>query len=266
VRFADPLDGWVFGPDLWSTHDGGSTWSKSTLAGVWTLEAADDRVYAMARDISIGYDVIESSDPGSDIWTPTVSMTIGAGPVPSSELVLQRTAGWAVEVDRTVVGGARLTSGHWASWPAPCANNGGEAVVGASTPSSLVAICEEGIWGPSGYPGPLAVRAYFSGNAGATFFLGGIVPGDANASGSVVASPMPGAAVTNSLVGTEDRLVETLNDGASWQVVATTSDDMQFAYLGFTSASQGVAIETGQDPSRMLMTFNGGRSWSPVTF
>jgi hypothetical protein len=266
VRFADPFDGWVFGPDLWSTHDGGSTWHESTLAGVWNVEASQGRVYALARDVSIGDDVVEAGVTGSDAWTPTVSMQMGAGPVPASQLVLEGAAGWAVDVDRVVVGGARLVAGRWAAWPAPCANNGGEAAVGASTPSSVVAICEEGIWGPSGYSGPMAVRAYFSSNGGTTFFLGGIVPGDANASGDVVASPAPGAAVTDSSDGTQRRLIETFNDGASWQVVATVPDFMLFTYLGFTSSSQGVAIESGQDPSRMLMTFNGGRSWSPVNF
>ncbi len=34
VRFADPDNGWAFGPELWVTHDGGTRWSHPTLPGV----------------------------------------------------------------------------------------------------------------------------------------------------------------------------------------------------------------------------------------
>jgi hypothetical protein len=268
VRFADPLDGWAFGPELWSTHDGGIHWTKNSLNTVWSLEAARGHVHAVALEQSTGDYAIESSVTTADAWVKTGALQLGAGPVPAPDLVLQGATGWAIENDRTVVGGARLVSGHWVAWRAPCATNGGTAVVGAPTVSSLVAICEQGIWGPSGYKGPPAVRAYFSGNGGATFYLGGTVPGQPDGSGTVVASPAPGVAVTDILTGTHRDLVETFNSGASWRVVATASAaTARFTYLGFTSASQGVAIESGPTAiSVLLMTFDGGRTWSPVSF
>jgi hypothetical protein len=61
-------------------------------------------------------------------------------------------------------------------------------------------------------------------------------------------------------------LVETFNSGASWRIVATVPESLQFTYLGFTSSSQGVAIESGSQTSVLLMTFDGGRVWSPVKF
>jgi hypothetical protein len=267
VRFADANNGWVFGPELWSTHDGGAHWSRSALMGVWTLEAADGDVHAVAFGAD-GNFTIESSATSRDAWKPTGSLQVGAGPVPSSELVLERTTGWVVENDRTVVDGARLVSGHWTRWDPPCATTGGSAAIGGSTTASLVAVCEEGIWGPSGYPGPPATRAYFSNNGGATWYRGGTLPGVAGDSGSVVASPVPGAAVTAVVTATRGELLETFNSGVSWRVVASTSGGMfmAFSYVGFTSPSQGVAIETGEQPSVMLMTFDGGRSWSPVSF
>ena len=33
VRFADGFHGWVFGPALWSTTDGGTTWAKEASPG-----------------------------------------------------------------------------------------------------------------------------------------------------------------------------------------------------------------------------------------
>jgi hypothetical protein len=266
IRFADPLDGWAFDPELWSTHDGGAHWTKSGLSDVASLEAADGQVYSIAFQQANPSFGIETSPTTRDAWTVTGSLQIGAGPVPSSDLVLEGGTGWAIENDRVVVGGARLVSGHWVPWDAPCATNGGTAVISTSTVSSMVAICEEGTWGPSGYKGPPAVRAYFSNTGGATFFLGGVVPTTGGAGGSVVASPSPGAAVTDVVTNSGWELVETFNNGASWRVVATSPESLAFTYLGFTSASQGVAIESGAQTSVLLMTFDGGRVWTPVKF
>ena len=266
VRFADAHDGWAFGPQLWSTHDGGAHWRETSLTDVWSLEAAAGHVHAVALVPSTNNYALESSVTTSDAWVTTGSLQLGAGPVPMPDLVLQATTGWVVENDRTVVAGAHLVSGRWVAWHAPCATNGGAAVVGAATVSSLVAVCEQGIWGPSGYSGPPAVRAYFSSNGGATFYGGGTVPGQANASGTVVASPSPGVAVTDILTNTKRGLVETFNNGASWHVVASVSPRAMFTYLGFTSSSQGVAIESNGAASALLMTFDGGRMWAPVRF
>ena len=266
IRFADPLDGWAFGSELWSTHDGGAHWTKSGLSDVAALEAADGHVHAIAFQQANGSFGIETSPTTRDAWAATGSLQIGAGPVPSSDLVLQGTTGWAIENDRTVVEGARLASGHWVPWHAPCATNGGTAVISTPTVSSMVAVCEEGTWAPSGYKGPPAVRAYFSNTGGSTFFLGGTVPGVGDAGAAVVASPSPGAAVTDAQTNSGWDLVETFNSGASWRIVATVPESLQFTYLGFTSSSQGVAIESGSQTSVLLMTFDGGRVWSPVKF
>lgn len=34
IRFADVRDGYLYGPDLYATHDGGATWQKLTLQGI----------------------------------------------------------------------------------------------------------------------------------------------------------------------------------------------------------------------------------------
>ena len=264
VRFADAHDGWVFGPQLWSTHDGGTHWRESSLTGVWTLETSAGHVHAVAFGQSTDGFAIESSVTTSDVWVRTGSLQTGAGLVPASDLVLQGTTGWAIENDRTVVGGARLVAGHWVTWRAPCATNGGAAEIGAASISSLVAVCQQGIWGPSGYAGPPAVRAYFSGNGGATFYGGGTVPGQANASGHVVASPAPGVAVTDILTNTHRALVETFNDGASWRVVASVSDHghvhvprLHELVAGRTIESNGTAL----GPAHRRLTADESGRW-----
>jgi hypothetical protein len=266
VRFADPQDGWAFGPDLWSTHDGGVHWSKINLGSIWSLEAAGGQVHAVAfTQINTTNTVAMVSSPTNrDAWAKTGSLQLGGGPVPATDLVLQGGVGWVIENDRVVIAGARLASGHWASWKPPCTTTGGSAVLSAATRSSLVAVCEQGIWGG---PEPTAVRVYFSSDGGGTFYgRGAALPGETAGSGNVVASPAPGVVVTDIYTGSRHELIETFNSAASWETVATISGSMEFTYLGFTSASQGVAIANGRATSVLLMTFDGGRHWSPVTF
>jgi hypothetical protein len=112
VRFADANDGWVFDPDLWATHDGGAHWEHPALPGVaatvevQALEAAAGMVYAVVLDTTGVH--IEGSPVSREGWelSPT-TVSAGAGPIPRAQLVLQGSAGWLVETDRVVVGGAR---------------------------------------------------------------------------------------------------------------------------------------------------------------
>lgn len=56
IRFADNLNGWVFGPDLWSTHDGGAMWSHITsgpgASRVVDLESSGGFVYVVTEQCS----------------------------------------------------------------------------------------------------------------------------------------------------------------------------------------------------------------------
>jgi len=170
VRFADAANGWVFGPALWATHDGGAHWARSGLDGagatarVYALEAAAGVVHAVVFDGSAFR--IETSPVGDEAWklSPT-TVPFGAGPVPQAQLVLQGSAGWVVLNNRIVVGGARLVGGRWASWTPPCISTGGPAVLAAATAADLVVACHEGVWDAT----PRADRLYASSDGGVTF-------------------------------------------------------------------------------------------------
>jgi len=48
LRFADVSHGWVFGPGLWSSNNGGVTWTNDHVQGtVMDVEAASAQVYAL---------------------------------------------------------------------------------------------------------------------------------------------------------------------------------------------------------------------------
>ncbi len=265
IRFANSQDGWAFDPDLWATHDGGATWTQILLPGpssttyvvspydtIFSLETADGLVQAVVSNGNAEME-IETSPIGVDDWTASpTTVEFGAGPAPMPQLVLQGSLGWLLEDDRTVIGGARLINGQWQPWQPPCLNVNGPALLAASSAQYLVAICDQGLWGPAS---PAGVRAYVSTNGGASF---GLLTTPVPSYGSV-ASPAPGVIV---LPGEA-----TFDGGATWTTVSAPTD---VKYVGFETSTQGVAIAVngaGVIPvGSLLMTFDGGHIWITVTF
>jgi photosystem II stability/assembly factor-like uncharacterized protein len=63
--------------------------------------------------------------------------------------------------------------------------------------------------------------------------------------------------------GSAGNLIGTFDGGATWSVVNHQSDSEAWLQVGFTTASQGVAIDSS---GALLMTFDGGHDWSSVIF
>jgi hypothetical protein len=274
VRFADRDDGWVFRPTgsppdggaadgetVFVTHDGGGHWAPAPVVvpadgfGIADLEASGGvaQVVFTASPVAI-----ESSPVGTDEWalSPT-TLVLGAGPVPWEQLVLQGAAGWVIENDRVVVAGARLVGGAWQPWSPPCAATGGQAYLAASDPDHLAAVCDEGVFAD----GPERVVLELSDDGGTTFrTVAGTLP--VSSFVGPVASPAPGV-VLAAAAGSSGGILASFDSGASWAVVSRGDAGQGYLQLGFTTSTQGLAIEAD---GRMLMTFDGGHQWTAVTF
>jgi hypothetical protein len=291
VRFADPQDGWIYGgiavvpkPSaasgteieavLWSTHDGGLQWQQQTLSGlgeqdlIFDLEAAHGTAHLMQSNTTNGV-TIKSSPVSSDSWHVTNTARLGSpagGGEQQGSFVLQGSSGWLVEGnDRGTTGSARLEGGRWVSWTPPCASVGHSfAVPAAATPEQLVASC---VMGGFAYPLPKDAPPgaklesnwlYFSDNGGNSFKHGPELPAGFE---GVLASPVPGV-IFGSIDGEE--LVASFDGGVHWAVAYPR----ELSFLGFTSPTQGVGIVRVFDAatSTMIMTYDGGHHWSPVSF
>ena len=301
VRFANTADGWIWGglpasagtvrAELWSTHNGGTTWRQLSVlpgslaqydASVLDLEAAGGSAYLMAPNNHDGV-TIESTPISSDAWhvdkAPTMYQPAGGSQLEGA-LVLQDGAGWALAGnDRGVSGSAKLVSpksGTWAPWAGPCSKVGGSFVVPAApTPSDLVTACQMG-----GFASSLSKFApagaklgswwlYLSGDGGRTWTAGPQLGTEPYVFGGLISSPRPGAVLlTHGFVGGNPpaQLRASFDGGRTW----ATAYKGEFFYLGFTSPRQGVGIlqtsASSKAMTEMVMTFDGGRHWSPVHF
>ncbi len=267
IRFADPRDGWAFGPELWATHDGGHTWVRSIVpgasdhSGVLTLETARGTTHAVLYDQQAGGFRVATSPVAQDGWrlVPPV-LPVGAGPVPSVQLVLAADAGWILQNDRTVVNGARFVSGEWQSWQPMCADAAGPAYLAASSALDVVAVCDVGLWAK-----PQGGHLFVSRDGGASFSETGTRI--AASLGGAVASPGTTTIVAAAAGSGGTGLEGSFDGGATWSAVLDLGQ-AQAVDLGFTTQTQGVVIATssGGGAGRLFMTRDGGRTWQAVTF
>jgi hypothetical protein len=279
IRFADSKNGWITAPvtttssgplpsTLWSTHDGGVSWQQVAVPDgghVTALEASDGafQLAELATKGSEGTAVfLYSAAAASDSWVRSgTSLPIGAGPVASAQLTLQGGEGWAMEVDRTVGAGARLISGAWELWTPPCSDANGSASVAASSTTDLVALCDEGSWGPPSAGTSAGPWLFDSSDGGSHFVAVGALPKTAASGAYSVATP-PGEPKVVVVGGSG--LVATFDGGNTWSTVYPASP-RQVRVLGFTTPDEGCAIVTGDtNASTLLMTHDGGATWTPV--
>src|SRR5450759_5162413 len=265
LRFADPLDGWAFGPGLWATHDGGKTWKQLTIPGlpgaaVAALEASAGAVQVVAYDGNTTFR-IASSPVSSDAWLLSGrKVPVGAGQVQEVQLVLQGAAGWVLEDDRVVTAGARLVGGSWEAWQPPCLTFG-LARLAAANARELNAVCTVGVWGPapSGQQGD---HLYRSSDGGLTFAETGP---QLSVSGPI-AAPSTSTIVAS---GGQSQIVVSVDGGLTWKAASFPAQGTSFyvRYLGFTTATQGVLL-TSDDGGhgQLLMTRDAGHTWVPVRF
>jgi photosystem II stability/assembly factor-like uncharacterized protein len=253
IRFADATHGFAFtDSQLMATTDGGASWGvvDAPFTQVYDLAVSRGTVYVVSFE--------SSGQPAFRIWSSPVGDALlwtedplvippGAGPVPTVQLVFSGDRGWLVQVDRVVVNGAQMASdGTWTAWTPPCGNAGGAAFLAASSPTDLVASCEEGT-----FTGPRVTHAIsFSHDGGQTFTRQG-----APESG-LVATPNGTTAVITGRAGVE----RSTDSGVTWHGVFDFGGDA--ADLGFTTPTQGFIVFSN---GTMLMTHDAGATWQEVT-
>ena len=272
VYFADQKDGFLFGPGLETTHDGGRTWSRGNLPAVTQLTGSDGYVFALSENAG-GEGSLWRTPAGSNTWSSIVMpQTSGAfqlavegrtllllqkgfsGPRPPSAAVgvgalwMSTDAGtkW---VSRKVPctssdGGAALMSialGHPNAWLIDCFNN---------EQSSQEQHTQHHLYG-TGDAGRYWVRLADPTQIGAPVLLAD------NGSGHAFLATE--AAQTDLLVGTFDGALD-------WSELFPSGGSFYgWADLQFVDASTGFVVGPTHDaPEHLYRTDDGGHTWAVV--
>jgi photosystem II stability/assembly factor-like uncharacterized protein len=252
LRFANALDGYAFGPELWETVDGGATWAKIPAPGqVTELEAADGEAYAIvtgAGSANGTSNELLRSPVGSRQWQQVrTAAPLGYG----SQLAVSGPNLYVLGGNGDLVllySADRGTS--FSQRVDPCtAGLGGTLTAAADGSSTLWAACPTG----------MMAEAMLSTNGGVTWRVA--TPSEefpnslklAPASSSVaLASPVP-----QSLSGA---LARTTNGGSSFSVVLQGSSSSAVSWMGFSDPARAYALLTGT----LFESSDGGAMWRSV--
>lgn len=280
VRFLNFQDGWVFGPQLWATHDGGRGWTLIPTGGlrVTALETAGRRTFAVwARCTGSGADYaahcttfsLYSSAAGSNHWTQVRGATgLGSPGGPgAAELVLTSTRGYLLAPGGQLISGPRNANASWhpvaggaAPSALPCATGPpqpdgqpSQALLAANG-TGLALVCA----GPPTANGAQHKAVYQSTDGGHTWVSTGTAP-DPGTATSLAETPN-GTLVLATTAG----ITFSPDGGVTWQPGQPAGSAIGpggFSYVGMTFSLLGVAVPADTGQHALWFTRDGGRTW-----
>jgi hypothetical protein len=281
VQFASPTVGYLYGPALLMTSDGGRTWHAQPGLQVETLAIAGGQAYR------VGYDRLGCPGPcqptlqraaiGSSAWQPLISQlaypggSVAAQIVSSGSTVLlamfsNQAQGFAqAVVYRSADGGAA-----WQQSTDPCSGPGagGNSEEGyltslAGAPAGLLA----GLCRPRSGSATFVIT---SSDGGQSWQTAGALPGVPAPALLAAASPTTLAVSTGATGGGgafTARLLVTMDAGRHWTTAATDNQQISQAgvpaWLGFGTSQTGSWIS---GPDSIWTTNDGGLHWTRTRF
>jgi photosystem II stability/assembly factor-like uncharacterized protein len=264
IRFADARNGWVFDWDLWSTHDGGATWTAPRLDGpVVSLETTGGKVFALVASCRLsrsdcrGPLRLFESAVGSDDWRLVFDMDAGSGVGRYGRLVVSGRSVYAL-VDRSGTSWAtarpaglyaRSPGGRWERRLVPPSCFRG--VLAAAGPRELFLWCQTG----DGAGGSAPHEFYVSRRDG---FRWAQMWSDRSVYFNPVAVTSEGRFLATSV---EVLLIERPDGSRDWiRFDASGQINESIIALQFLTARYGVVL-TGKG---LYITRDAGRYWDPV--
>ncbi|MGO9658564.1 MAG: hypothetical protein ACLQVK_23260 [Acidimicrobiales bacterium] len=268
IAFANPSEGWAFGPALWATTNGGTSWHEEKLGGpVLSLTTAGAYVYAAVGSC---YETTSSCSPTVRLERSPVQQNAWhavagiSGHGAQVFLASQGAAVWAAlwpTSDGPASVWASATGTSWRRYPDPCYDRAqGVDLAGLASPkiNVLFELC-------AGNPGAgqEGKSLRLSTNGGTTSHLvsqlplGGLAYGVAAAnSKDVVVDAVSGASI----------IYHSANGGGTWATKTFDDGGAGLFDLQFATPALGAAIEgrpgLGASTDRLLISRDGGTTWS----
>jgi hypothetical protein len=276
VVFTSRQDGWLYGPGLYATHDGGTHWRRISLGGN-VVPSLGGGVTAMAASAGTAWAVVDPdpfrgqadqlyrSPVGKNAWTRVGTMTAA-----NAVFAVSGRAAWFA--NSTVGTGsseyvwATADGVRWHKYPFSCPGTYyQQAGIAATSPSHVLFLCAfpQGMYQTD-------KEVLLSVNGGRTEHLIGPAPTRGNVAGFAVlphrATMITIAVVTPGL----DYLYRSANGGKTWTQTAVpgTGGGVSLSSLSYVSPTVGWMVIGGpfDDTSRLLRTRNAGATWHQVRF
>jgi hypothetical protein len=271
VMFSSRRNGWLYGPGLWATHDGGRHWRRIVLGGnvvpslgggVVAMAAAAGNVYAVvAPDPFHGKpQELYRSPAGQDAWARVGTMTGD----PFASLAVSGKAAWFGTSTHLW---ATADGVRWHEYPFACPGTGyGLSGIAAASHSHVVFLCADatGMF----HTGKEVLRSV---NGGKTEQLAGQPPVGGDTTGAIAVPPHHSKVIAIAVITPgPDFLYRSASGGKAWTEITIpgTSGGVNMNSLSYLSRTAGwvVAGSPGEPPDQLLRTTDAGRTWHPVTF
>jgi photosystem II stability/assembly factor-like uncharacterized protein len=288
IRFATPEVGYLFGPSLYQTSDGGRTWRPLPSQPVEALEPSAGTV------VRITYDhtgcpgpcarAVQETTAGSDAWHTL--LRIPALPTaPDSQAIVAQAIRQGTSViyvpvygnlaagvgtQHTVIFGSTDGGSSWQQLADPCGGAGQNvhdtAGLAAAPGGYLALLCV-----PRAGNGPTFVLT--SGDYGSSWSPPRLIPGGTRDSLRLIAAASPARLVVATGAATGGgpftyRLAVSTDSGLRWStaITGTTQINPQspgYAFLGFEDPEAGRWIS---DTRHIWTTRDGGLHWLRLAF
>jgi len=273
VEFSSRRNGWLYGPGLWATHDGGAHWQRIRLHGI--MPALGGGVQSMAAAAGTAYAVV-SPDPyharpqelftspaSRNAWTRVGHMTGN----PFAVLAVSGKAAW-FGTSSTTAGALWATANgvRWHRYPLRCPGDTTLSGIAAASRSHVAFLCVyfQGMYHSVKY----VLRSV---NGGRTTRVTGRAPVAGDAYGGIggFAVPPNRSRVIGMTVVTPglSYVYRSATGGKTWTEVPVsgTSGGVGLNSLSFPSRTDGWLV-AGYPLHQLMRTANAGRSWHRVAF
>jgi hypothetical protein len=286
IRFLNDTYGWAFGPELWATDNGGTTWSRVGTSGarVTDLETSDGRAYALwatgcpgggsASGFAAGCTsyTLMTATAGSGDWTQVGPATTGltdGGAATSAVLALTGTNGYLLAPDGALYSGQ--IGGTWRQAGTSACKPGAAQADGLPSAAQLALVNSGQLWiACNGTSSGAAPAMYTSDTGGSTWTQPPAASwsditdlSDFGITTSLAAAPN-GTLTLATTTG-----IYVLSDGTErWEPSNATGAGAPkggFSYVGMTTSEQGVAVPADTSLHEIWMTTDGGATWAPAT-
>jgi photosystem II stability/assembly factor-like uncharacterized protein len=277
IRFANDLDGYAFGPNLFVTTDGGITWNQENGPYVAALEPSGDTVTRVAyteSDCPGPCDlVVQTASVGSGVWqsrTPPFQgdavQLVRQGLEDAYVVAFENPAGGAESAHATLMlsddGGST-----WGTRADPCGDVGGDEydtqALAAAPGSVLAVLCHDRAQ-------PLNAYVAVSVDGGTQFTARPLIPAALGTQELAMTSASSLFVSFSSTPGTGTTLYSLLRSddgGEGWQQAASATQESagnppppESTFLGFESPLVGRWVVGGDV---LWQTYDGGAQWAP---